>query len=381
MDQGAYLDSLRLVCALAGCAVRQQAPDPSMLECVDSQQLIDAAKSHTLAAITAMALQSAGVNTSQVSQEAARGLWKETQLEEDWVLVREALENAGIWYCPLKGAVLKDEYPQTGMRQMADYDVLFDAERTDDVRSIMEALGFRCEIFGATHHDVYHKLPVSNFEMHRSLFSVSSAPEMVEHFQNVKDHLTKDPDNEFGWHMDVTECYVYLMAHAHKHFALGGTGLRTPLDVYVYLRNHEDELNWERIREGTHELGIDDFEERMRTFAQRVFALEKPLALQADDEELFRYLATSGTYGTTVHQVQNKLAKKGRGVPRKLAYLVERVFPSREIFREVYPFYSGSRLLYPAMVVFRLGRALTVSRKRVLTELAVILHRNNKVES
>lgn len=131
----------------------------------------------------------------------------------------------------------------------------------------------------------------------------------------MKDHLTKDPDNEFGWHMDVTECYVYLMAHAHKHFALGGTGLRTPLDVYVYLRNHEDELNWERVREGTHEIGIDDFEERMRTFAQRVFAPGKPLALQADDEELFRYLATSGTYGTTVHQVQNKLAKKGRGVP------------------------------------------------------------------
>ena len=46
---------------------------------------------------------------------------------------REALldffEKSGIWYLPLKGAVLNGIYPQYGLRQFAKNDILFDAAR------------------------------------------------------------------------------------------------------------------------------------------------------------------------------------------------------------------------------------------------------------
>ena len=371
MDQAAYLDLLRTVCSLVGYAVRQEVPDTSLLDGVDPQSLLDVADKHTLGAAAAMALQSAGVSSSQVYQEAMRGVWKAAQLEADWTPVREELESAGIWYCPLKGAVLKDVYPVVGMRQMADYDVLVDSDRTADVRAIMERLGFSCENFGRGNHDVYFKLPVTNFEIHHRLFGGDQNPRIIEYYQSVKDRLIKDPDNGFGWHMSATDCYLYVVAHAYKHFTVGGTGLRTPLDVYVYLRECADEIDWGQVGADLGDMGIADFEERLRTLAQHLFVPGGATSLSSDEDELFAYLASSCTYGTLLHKVENELKEKGDGVRGKLAYLVERLFPSHEKCLRVYPFYKN-RLMYPAVIVYRLGRALTTRRKRVTSELRVL---------
>ena len=58
------------------------------------------------------------------------------------------MRNAGIWYMPLKGTVLKDCYPQFGMREMADHDILFDASRADDVKAIMIEMGYDAKHYG-----------------------------------------------------------------------------------------------------------------------------------------------------------------------------------------------------------------------------------------
>ena len=59
------------------------------------------------------------------------------------------------------------------MRQMSDVDILFDASHANDVKEALESLGYTTESFGKGNHDVYHKEPVSNFEMHRDLFGQS----------------------------------------------------------------------------------------------------------------------------------------------------------------------------------------------------------------
>ena len=72
------------------------------------------------------------------------------------------LEQEGIWYMPIKGAVLKDYYPEFGMREMSDYDILYDASRSDDLKRVMEGLGFSTERFDTTsNHDVFFKKPLT----------------------------------------------------------------------------------------------------------------------------------------------------------------------------------------------------------------------------
>lgn len=370
MDQAAYIKHLHTVSYLAGCAVRSETPDRKLVDAVDCDELLDAAGRHTMSAITAMALQAAGANTQRVTEESARGVWKAAQLETDWQLIRSAMEEAEIWYCPVKGAVVKDLYPSLGMRQMADYDVLFDATRSDDVRAIMERLGFSCESFGRFHHDVYHKLPVSNFEMHRTLFNEVHGTALARYYAAVKDRLVKDPDNGFGWHMSAEECYVYLLAHEYKHFASGGTGLRSVLDIYVYLRKYEAEMDWDLIHGMTSELGLEDFERQQRSFAKHLFSNEE---LSQDEEELFVYLATSGTYGTSTHGVENRMAKEGDGPLGKLHYLFKRVVLSMDSVKHSYPFFYRHKVLLPALVVYRLGRAVSIRRKQVSREIKQVM--------
>ena len=145
--------------------------------------------------------------------------------------ILEKLEEAGIWYMPLKGSVLKDLYPRYGMRQMADNDILIDASRAEDVKSIMQSLGFTTECFGMSNHDIYHKPPVSNFEIHTALFGLSHEEKIYVYYRDVNSRLIKDEGKRCGWHFTPEDFYVYITAHEYKHFSGGGTGLRSFLDV------------------------------------------------------------------------------------------------------------------------------------------------------
>ena len=378
MELASYIQQMKTSSYLAGCAVREEVPNMEAVDAAGFEGLLDTAGHHMLSAVVATALQAAGVNSTRVNEEVARGLWKTAQLEADWQRIRPQLEEAGIWYCPVKGAVVKDLYPSFGMRQMADYDVLFDASRSKDMRAIMEGLGFSCESFGRFHHDVYHKLPVSNFEMHRSLFTEGHGAELAHYYATVKDRLIKDADNNFGWHMSAEECYVYLLAHEYKHFASGGTGLRSVLDIYVYLRKYEASMNWDLIREQAGILGIADFEQQQRTFAQHLFGNAE---LTPDEENLFIYLATSGTYGTTAHSVANKLDKESNGIFGKLHYLATRVFLPMDAVKYGYPFFYRHKVLLPVLVVYRLGKSFSVSRKQVMREIKHVVRYRGKTKA
>lgn len=371
MNLESYLQKMRTIAYLAGCVVRGEQPDASRVGEADIDRLLTAATQHTLAAITAAGLEAAGIVTARTQEEVGRGIWKATRLEADWQLVRARLEEAGIWYCPLKGAVLKDLYPDYGLRQMADYDVLFDASRAEDLRDIMESAGFSTEYYDKSIHDTYHKLPVSNFEMHRALFGIGHDPALVAGFADIKERLIKDESNAYGYHMTPEDCYLYVLAHEYKHFSNGGTGLRSPLDIYVYLRRFEAEMDWSLIRERLAEIGLTDFEEEQRVFAKHLFD-EEPLS--DSEEELFAYIATSMTYGTVKHRVANDLKARGGGLAAKLRYVRERLFPPLdEAYSAAYPFFGKRKWLLPVFYVYRLLKALITASKRIGFEFLQVL--------
>ena len=156
---------------LAACAVNGQIPEKSRTDGMDLSLVYEAAQNHKLAAAAGMALESAGIRNGAFVQAVAKAMRKNALLDADRAELTRKLEEAGIWYMPLKGAILKDLYPRYGMREMADNDILVDATRAQDVGRIMQELGFEVKEAGKGHHDEYRKPPVSNFEIHRMLFS------------------------------------------------------------------------------------------------------------------------------------------------------------------------------------------------------------------
>lgn len=359
---------------------------------ISSEELTDLyrlAGAHTMTSVICMGLEETGVLTTADPEMAARWENAKNQAIRKCMLLdagREEIlaemEQAGIWYLPLKGVILEQMYPRYGMRQMADNDILYDASRQQDVKDIFLAHGYRAESVGKGVHDIYQKPPVYNYEMHTALFSESLHMAWAKEYQDVKGRLLLDEGKKFGYHFTDEDCYVYLMAHAYKHFSHGGTGLRTLADVWVYHQKKGGTMDRDYVERELGKLGILDFERKIRTLSGKLFDRAGDFSfagLTEEEQELFLYVSGAGTYGTSANWVKNQLksmqADEGqisRGT--KLRYCLSRLFPGREWFRDPYPFVYRHPYLIPFMWIYRIVRGALFRRRKLSREIQNVAH-------
>lgn len=334
---------------LVSCAVKESVPEKSRIEAMDLAALYTVADKHLLTATVAYALESAGVWDPAFTQAKAKAMRKLALMDTEKAAIFAKMEEAGIWYMPLKGTVLKDYYPQFGMRQMSDHDILFDARRAEDVKRIMKERGFRVEEYGTRHHDVYFKAPVINFEMHRLLFGPGLYEKLYVYYRDVESRLLGDG---YEKHLSPEDFYLYLTAHEYKHYADLGTGLRSLLDTYVVLQ--KEVLDMAYVKAEAEKLGIAEFEEANRSLAQRLFSGE---ALTEEETETLQGILDSGVYGSRAFAVQRRLSGFGYG---KLRYAFERFWEplnknswNYRNLSEEFPFFYRHKILLPLLPFYR----------------------------
>ena len=374
MDKVTYRKNAGDMLYLTKCAILGKIPSKDRIANMDLQALFEVCQKHILTACTAYALESAGVYDENFKQAKNKAIRKNILLDSERKIILSRLEQEKIWYMPLKGSILKDLYPQIGMRQMADNDILFDSSRATDVKQIMESLGFTTEHFGQGNHDVYFKPPVCNFEMHTGLFGAAHETNSYEYYKNVKDRLIKDESNDYGYHFSNEDFYVYITAHEYKHYSGGGTGLRSVVDTYVYLNEFAGRLDMEYIESECEKIGIADFEQKNRSLALDLFGGKK---LTDEEKSMLRYFMFSGTYGTIENSVKNRMKKNGGG---KLGYILSRLLPPIRksdpryaTMASFYPWYYENRLRLPLLFFYRLVKKIPENRKKVKSELRVLI--------
>lgn len=300
---------------LVSCAVNETIPDKNRIKSMNLPTLYKAADRHLLTAAVAFALESAGIFDPAFTQAKAKAIRKVALMDAEMAGIFAKMEDAGIWYMPLKGSVLKDYYPRFGMREMADHDILFDAFRADDVKEIMTDMGYTLEYFGTGNNDCYYKEPVCNFEMHRALFDTVYDQALHKYYSNVESRLIGDG---YEKHFTPEDFYIYMIAHEYKHYSGGGTGLRSILDTYVLLSKISMDMNY--VKAETEKLGIGDFEKDNRSLATHLF---RGIELTTAENEMLGYILSSGTYGTVIHSLENKMQKNGWS---KIQYMLHRFF-------------------------------------------------------
>lgn len=361
MTREEYYSVAEILRYLTSCAVNERIPDKEKLKEINLSDLYTVAEHHSLTAITAFALEDASIQSHSFSEAKAKSIRKQVLMNSQKELLFKQMEQENIWYMPMKGDVLKDLYPRFGMRQMADFDILFDAERAEDVKSILIDMGFNAEHFGTGNHDCYYKEPVYNFEMHRSLFGAYHEYRFQEYYDNVKDRLIKDPEKRFGYHFSPEDFYVYMIAHEYKHYSAGGTGLRSLLDTYVFLSKHM--LDMKYVETEVDKLGISQFEQRNRSIAFHLFRNER---LTDEEQEILEYILSSGTYGSVEHSIGNRMRNNGWN---KFEYAVHRFsVPLSKTnkdyvaFARQYPVFYQYKILIPVLPFYRLYRSLKQGR-------------------
>lgn len=353
------------------------------------------AKKHNLVSIMAQAMEKLGFESDsdiwkRWLKEKNQLIYKSVLMDVEREAIQDFFEKNNIWYMLLKGMVIRKYYPAPELREMADNDILFDNKYSKEVYEFMTARGYKCDDYNKGYHDEYLKPPAYNFEMHRQLVSSKERPKWYEYYKDVKSILIKDTNenretaansesnntsNQF--YFSDNDFYVYFIVHTYKHFLNSGMGLRTVLDVYLYVSNLQEKLDFDYIEEQLKKLDAYDFEQTFRSMAFKMFDenLEDRKwwdLFDVKEQEMLSYVLDAGTYGNLENSVAHKMGyTKGekKKTSDKAKYIFRRLFPSMDTIEEFFPFFYKHKWAIPFLYIYRIGKIPFTRRKKVAGEL------------
>ena len=355
------------------CAVNQEAPDKAIVEETDLKEVYDLSAAQMLSAAVAFALEKTiplPYVLDQVKKIAIRRL---TLFEVEYAAISREFEQAGVRYLPLKGILLKNDYPRSAIREMTDIDILVDSFRMDDVRQIMKRLGYSGGDYQKDHDVVFTKPPFFVFEMHHRLFDRDQHPLYDSYYQSVWERAVPVQGTSCGFRMTDEDFYAYLICHMYKHYQYTGTGLRSLLDIYVFNRKHGEALDRAYLDAELKKLELTDFEREMRLLADKAFT---GAALSQQEQTELERFAGAGVFGVEELAVQHSAAKYFQtesGKKSIVKYYLRRAFvlPEKDL-EKYFPVVYRHRILYPLLPFYRLGKSVIKHPKRLVSEFKTV---------
>ena len=260
---------------------------------------------------------------------------REARFELAGQQVFDALEKAEIPFIPLKGAVLKNLYPNPALRNFTDYD-LYIGDKLSEVEKVMLELGFDYD--HDTENDMdFVKKPSLHFEMHHSLFT--SAYDFDGYFNEpFKKTYLKEGKKYYHLYRDE-DFLIHVLVHLYKHFTDGGCGIKQFMDVYVLTKKLE--LDMDYIHKELEKIGLNGFFETAMRLNAFLFDGEKP-----DDNllEIADYVFNNGTFGNVKNSMALEYAQDNEDVKSKFGLYKIRFFANRWQLS-----FSGMKKQYPIL--------------------------------
>lgn len=270
------------------------------------------------------------------------GLYRHEMMQQAQSEIYQVLEEAEVDYVPLKGAVIRDFYPEAWMRTSGDIDILVcEASLEQAKNALISKLGYR--VTKNNYHDIAMLSPQGMLlELH---FQISENEEKMDRMlTKVWEYVSR---REAGSHrMEMTNEYLLFHSYVHMlyHFINGGCGMRYVIDIWILEQKLAfDAAKLEKLLEIC---GMSAFASYTRKLARVWFEGE------AHDHEtslMEMYIIEAGLFGDVRSKVKaRKVKTEGKG-----EYLLQRVFiPYRE-FCSSYPILSKYPVLYPYYTVKR----------------------------
>ena len=313
------------------------------------------ANKHDVAPLVAAALENHGLLdaptevANSFSKQIHLAVYRYARLEYDLEALCDALEAAEIPFIPLKGSVLRNDYPEPWMRTSCDLDILVrdaDADRVADL--LVQQCGYKTE--GKGRHDISLYSPCGNHvEIHYDLIEPGMLDVSLDILHAVWDFTV--PHEGCRYRRDMTDdmFYFYHLVHMAKHFVQGGCGIRPLVDLWIL--DHKDGIDLSR-REALIQRG------ELKAYADAVHRLTAVWFDGQPYDDLTRrmecFILTGGVYGNSENRVTMQQQKQGG----RLKYALSKIFLPYEILRFHYPILQKHRWLTPVMEVRRWGKLI-----------------------
>lgn len=259
----------------------------------------------------------------------------------------EDFEKNQIYFIPLKGYVIKADYPRSYFRLMSDSDILFMEEQIDIVKQVFAKHDFKFTFFDDDNQYHFEKPPYVYIEMHTSL--VNHKDEMYDYYCEIWSKAHSKQGYKYFYEMTLEDYYIYMLVHSSKHFRLSGIGLRHLLDMYLFNQKYKNRLDYKYLQEELEKLGLYTYEKQLMNICVKWFEKQDFQEFSLIEE----YILLSSTLGTRAVTFANmsldhkKEMEKGKKKPSKIRFFLKSVFPSIKSMQIHYRYLEKLPFLLP----------------------------------
>jgi len=332
---------------------------------IDGDAIFDTARENGLTALIFSVLVEGSVGQrtyTRFQKEYYRYQTKDLLQGDAIALIRSLFRENQIRFIFLKGAYLKQLYPDSHMRGMGDIDMLVQKADQDRIRKLLLVQGFKNPINGPT-HDFYSRGRDVFLEVH---------PQIDLHFDKL--HLSVF-DNVWNSARLIDECeaemapelhMVYLLSHLAKHLKSSGVGLRQVLDIGVMLDRLGSSIDQEQLSALLAQTRLKLFFLNLVAINKEYFNLESLTRFLADFEyekefldEAIMFFIASGIHGTadgfnrSASGITKVSLEQGNARKSKLRYLFSKLFLKYEDMVPSRPYLKKWPILLPVAWVIR----------------------------
>ena len=232
---------------------------------------------------------------NQIAQDYSAQIVKDTNQTIEIEKILNAFEENHIKTLIVKGAVIKDIYPQNYMRQMCDIDILVEPDNFKKAAKIMKDMGYQ-KYYNYEKHLIFTKDPFIIVELHRKLILKK---EIIgfDYFKDVWPLSVKYKNYENIYQLDVNNAYVFCLVHILTHFKFSGITAKDILDVYLYNETYKDALDYNKLSQIFKELEILDFAENIKNIAYKWFGTDDINEL----DEIEKFILGGSNLNNNVH--------------------------------------------------------------------------------
>ena len=307
---------------------------------IDLKKIYYLASLHSVAPAVYPAIKHLSHPSVEVFKQDHQKAWRKTAVQyiENSSILSKA-DEFNVDCIPLKGSILKELYPSPEMRTMADLDFLCNINKIEDIKMIMYQLGYIPHA-EADNHFIFYKEPLMNVEFHPNLLSNTYLSEYVNPGWQYAVGTGKDKPLRS---LTREGFLIHLVAHTAKHFINGGFGIRSVMDIWVYLKHYQKQLDNITLNRELRHAKLLDFYNHLKALSEAWFGEGEMTPLLA---EMGDYIIKSCTYGTKQNHLKTKLGN-GNYKNNRRKYILSSVFPSYRVMCGKYPRLVKSPLLLP----------------------------------
>lgn len=281
--------------------------------------------------------------SNKFRSEVFEAIYRYEKLKYEYERICESFEENNIAFIPLKGSVFRQFYAEPWLRTSCDTDILVKETDLKKAEEILKKLS--CDKTHESAHDVTYTCGEGVIiELHFSLYEADDEGNTAKILSDVWKFAKPREGWKYYHVLDDSFFYFYHIAHAAKHFAIGGCGIKPVLDLHILYNSKNCETD--EIKNLLKQSGLERFEFAFKNLSEVWFGIRDHDEVTVAMEEFILY---GGVYG---NENQQLLLRKRR-VGGKIGYVFSRIFVSRRELEYEYPTLKKHLLLLPFFEVIR----------------------------